>query len=140
LNARFRPPAFGAEKAIWESPVHMTTLNSMAAKNWLLLVSCALALAGVAVAGMVLKWDSLSLTIKVSELASLLAPLAFAAAVVERAVEILVSPWRDAGASKLERAVTAIESRPADTAQDQQNATVLKAASDAVDEYRGDTQ
>jgi hypothetical protein len=118
----------------------MTTLNSMAAKNWPLLVSCAFSLVGVAVAGMFLKWNSLSFTIKVSDLASLLAPLAFAAAVVERAVEILVSPWRDAGASKLKKAVTAIKARPANAAQDQQNAADLKIASDALDEYRGDTQ
>ncbi len=71
---------------------------------------------------------------------SLLAPLAFAAAVVERAVEILISPWRDAEASKLDKAVTAIKARPADPAANAQNAIDLKAASDELDEYRGATQ
>jgi hypothetical protein len=66
--------------------------------------------------------------------------LAFAATFVERAVEILVSPWRDEGASKLDKAVAAIKARPADLATDAANATALKAASDALDEYRGETQ
>jgi hypothetical protein len=71
-----------------------------------------------------------------------LAPLAFASAVIERAVEILVSPWRDAEASKLDKAVTAIKARPKpdDPAMNARNVADLKAASDALDEYRGDTQ
>jgi hypothetical protein len=112
----------------------------MATKNWPLLVSGALALLSLVIFRRFLNWDSLSFTVKVSDLAGLLAPLAFAAAVVERAVEILVSPWRDAGASKLEKAVTAIKARPADPVQNQSNATDLQIASDALDEYRGDTQ
>jgi hypothetical protein len=82
----------------------------------------------------------LNFTVKVSDLAGLLAPLAFAATVVERAVEILVSPWRDAGASKLDKAVAAIKARPVDPATSTQNAADLKQASDVLDDYRGDTQ
>jgi hypothetical protein len=74
------------------------------------------------------------------DLSGLLAPLAFASAVIERAVEILVSPWRDAGASKLSKALAAIQARPAEPAACAQNAADLQAASDALDEYRGDTQ
>jgi len=115
-------------------------LASIAKKNWLLFVSSALALIGVVVFRVFLKWNNLNFTIKVSDLAGLLAPLAFAATVVERAVEILVSPWRDTGASKLEKAVAAINARPVDPATSTQNAAELKQASDALDEYRGDTQ
>jgi len=115
-------------------------LASIAKKNWPLLVSVALALAGVIVFRNWLNWDALGLTVRLQDLSGLLAPLAFAAAVIERAVEILVSPWRDAEASKLTRAVAAIKARPADPAADGQNAADLKAASDALDEYRGDTQ
>jgi hypothetical protein len=109
-------------------------------KTWPLLAASALALIGVVVFRVFLKWNNLNLTVKVSDLAGLLAPLAFAATVVERAVEILVSPWRDTGASKLEKAVAAIKARPVDPATNTQNAGELKQASDAIDEYRGDTQ
>ena len=65
---------------------------------------------------------------------------AFAATFIERAVEILVSPWRDEGASKLDKVVAAIKARPADPVIDAANATALRTASDALEEYRGDTQ
>jgi len=113
---------------------------TFAGKNWPLLVSCALALVGVIIFGVALKWDGLNLTVRLQDLSGLLAPLAFASAVIERAVEIIVSPWRDADASKLDKAVTAIKARPADPATNAQNAADLKTASDALDEYRGITQ
>ena len=115
-------------------------LTSIIKKNWPLFVSGAVALVGVIVFRARLNWGTLGLTVRLQDLSGLLAPLAFAAAVIERAVEILVSPWRDAEASKLERVVAAIKARPADTAANAQNAADLKAASDAIDEYRGDTQ
>jgi hypothetical protein len=123
------------EKALATMP-----LTSIARKNWPLWVSGAAALLGVIVFRAFLNWEGLSLTVKLADLAGLLAPLAFAAAVVERGVEILVSPWRDAEASKLDKAVAAIKARPADPAANAQNAADLKAASDALDEYRGETQ
>jgi hypothetical protein len=109
-------------------------------RNWPVLAASALALIGVVIFRVFLKWNNLNFTVKVSDLAGLLAPLAFAATVVERAVEILVSPWRDAGANKLDKAVAAIKARPVDPATNTQNAADLKLASDALDEYRGDTQ
>ncbi len=115
-------------------------LPSIIKKNRPIFASGALALSGVAVFWWFLEWDSLSLTVKLTDLTGLLAPLAFAATVVERAVEILVSPWRDAEASKLERAVDADKARPADPAASAQKAADLKTATDALDEYRGDTQ
>ncbi|MGB9457104.1 MAG: hypothetical protein WCB12_13740 [Bryobacteraceae bacterium] len=113
---------------------------SLARKNWPLFVSAALALLGATVFRVFLNWDALGLTVKLTDLSGLLAPLAFAAAVIERAVEILVSPWRDAEASTLENAMAAIKARPADPAANAQNAAELKAASNALDEYRGNTQ
>jgi hypothetical protein len=109
-------------------------------KSWPLLLAIALGVTGLIIFRVYLQWDSLHLNVRVQDLAGMLAPLAFASAVVERAVEILVSPWRDAAASKLERAVAAIKARPADPATNAQNAADLEAASDALDEYRGDTQ
>jgi hypothetical protein len=114
--------------------------TSFVKRSWPLLASGALAVIGVVIFRAFLNWNNLNFTVKVSDLAGLLAPLAFAATVVERAVEILVSPWRDAGASKLDKAVAAIKARPVDPATNIQNAADLKLASDALDEYRGDTQ
>ncbi|MGD0162319.1 MAG: hypothetical protein ABSB39_07590 [Candidatus Sulfotelmatobacter sp.] len=115
-------------------------LKSFAKSNWALLLSGVIVLAGVIIFRLWINWDGVKLTVKVEDLAGLLAPLAFAATVIERGVEILISPWRDAGASKLQKAVEAIKARPADPATAQQNALDLKAASDALDEYRGVTQ
>jgi len=115
-------------------------IKSAVTKNWPLLFSGALALLVVVTFHIWLQWDNLSLTVQVTNLANLLAPLAFAAAVIERAVEILVSPWRDAGASKLERAVAAIKARPADPASSERNVKDLETASNSLDEYRGETQ
>ncbi|HEY1219902.1 MAG: hypothetical protein ABSE42_10440 [Bryobacteraceae bacterium] len=115
-------------------------LTSVVRKNWPLFVSGALALLGVIVFRAWLDWDALGLTVRLQDLSGLLAPLAFAAAVIERAVEILVSPWRDSEASKLEKALAAIKARPADPAVNAQNAADLKVVSETLDEYRGNTQ
>jgi hypothetical protein len=89
-----------------------------------------------------LRWEGISLSVQVTNIAGLLAPLAFAAAVIERSVEILVSPWRDAQASQLQAAVSAIKARAAapDAETSAKNAADLKAATDGLEEYRGETQ
>jgi hypothetical protein len=101
-----------------------------------LIISGLIALAGLVIFTLALKWTGFTMNVSVTNLANLLAPVAFAAAVVERAVEILISPWRDAGASKLKKALAAIQARPAGGAKeaDEQN------ASNALDEYQGETQ
>lgn len=96
----------------------------------------AIAVLGV-LASFVLQWDAVALTVSLQELTSRLGPLAFAAAVIERAVEILISPWRDAEASKLSQAVTSLQPGAANPSPDP---AALKAASDALAEYRGETQ
>ena len=105
-------------------------------KQYTLLIAWSLAAAGIVVFWNVLYWQGLKMSVSVATLTSLLAPVAFAAAVVERAVEILISPWRDTGASKLQKALAAIQARPADPV----NAANLQAASEALDDYRGVTQ
>jgi hypothetical protein len=116
------------------------TLPSIVGKNGPLLVASGLAVVGVLVFRVYLNWGALVLTVRLQDLTGLLAPLAFAAACIERAVEIFVSPWRDAEASKLAKEVAAIQARPAEPAACAQNAADLKAASDRLDEYRGSTQ
>ena len=102
--------------------------------NWPLLVAVLAVVLGLTVFGVFLNWDGLSLTVKLQDLAGLLAPLAFASAVLERAVEILISPWRDAGASKLETGLAALKADANAKPED------IQGASHALDEYRGQTQ
>jgi hypothetical protein len=101
-----------------------------------LLIAWPLAAVGIVVFWNVLYWQGLKMSVSLATLTSLLSPIAFAAAVVERAVEILISPWRDTGASKLQRALAAIQARPAEAAK----AADLQTASGALDDYRGVTQ
>src|SRR5262249_827831 len=110
-------------------------------KNWPLIVAAVVGLCAVIFCWFV-PWGNLAICftpVKVADLPGKLAPLAFAAAVIERAVEILISPWRDEWASKLQKSIDVIKSRSASppTAQDSAD---LKAASDALDAYQGQTQ
>src|SRR5579859_517065 len=109
-------------------------------RNWPVLLAGIVAGLGIAIYYAFLRWSGLTFNVQVTAVASLLAPLAFAAAVVERAVEILISPWRDAGASKLEKELAAVQAQPVDPAKPAQHVAALKAVSDALDEYRGNTQ
>jgi len=89
------------------------------------------------------QWNGIDLTVAPDQLLARMTPLILASAFIERAVEILISPWRDTAASKLSRAVTAIKARPNDPTtpiQNALNATDLQAAQEALDEYRGETQ
>jgi hypothetical protein len=92
----------------------------------------ALALVGVLIFGSKLQWGGVNMAVTVDKVASLLAPVAFAAAVVERCVEILISPWRDGEANKLEKALAL-----ASAGQDQ---GTIHVASAALDDYRATTQ
>ncbi len=109
-------------------------------KNAPLVVAGGLALLGIVIFAVWLQWDGVVMAVSLDKLAGLLSPIAFAAAVVERGVEILISPWRDAEASKLERTVAAIKARPPNAATAASDAAELQAASDALNDYRGATQ
>jgi hypothetical protein len=88
-------------------------------------------------------WDGVGMSLPIDQLVSRLSPLILASAFIERAVEILVSPWRDSGAAKLHRAIDAIQARPANPANPAvtaKNAADLQAANDALDDYKGQTQ
>lgn len=97
-------------------------------------------LVGAGVCSIWLGWDGLAMAVNPATLVSLLSPIAFASAIVERGVEILISPWRDSGAAKLEKAVATIKASPANPATADADAAALKTATDALDEYRGETQ
>lgn len=118
----------------------MAVSPTFTARNAPLLAATVIVLFCVFLFAILLKWNGLSFSVKAGDLTSLLAPLAFAAAVVERSVEILISPWRDAGASKLEKIMSAIKARPVDPNTDAANASALQVASDTLDDYKGETQ
>jgi hypothetical protein len=103
-------------------------------------VAWIVAITGFILFGTALRWTGLSLSVSPDKIVGLLAPLAFAAAVIERGVEILISPWRDAGANKLSKAIAVIQARPADPVRAAQNAADLQAAMDELDQYKGVTQ
>jgi len=92
------------------------------------------------------EWDGVVLSLKVTDIVTKMSPLILASTFIERAVEILISPWRDTQAAKLAGAVTAIKSRVVDVSdptavlQLAKNTADLQAASAALDEYRGETQ
>jgi hypothetical protein len=108
-----------------------------------LLLGFLLTLAGFVFFAFAQKWNGIELSIPPDQLVTRLSPLILASAFIERAVEILISPWRDTHANKLQRVRDAIKARPNDLTtplQNAQNALDLQAANDALDNYRGDTQ
>jgi hypothetical protein len=109
---------------------------SVIKQHWPLLSAGAAVLVGILIFCTELRWDGLAFNVKVTGIAGLLAPVAFAAAVVERAVEILISPWRDAGANNLQTALAAIQAGP----DDGQKTSEVKTASEKLEAYRGATQ
>jgi len=106
-------------------------------RNWPLFASGAVAILALAIFAAHPLWEGLTFGISMTNVANLLAPLAFAAAVTERAVEILISPWRDTGANKLQAALAAAQTVSSSVASSSDAATK---ASDALNEYRGETQ
>jgi hypothetical protein len=106
-----------------------------------LLLAFCLAIAGAIFFGAWRNWGSLPMSVSLQNIGTLLAPIAFAAAVVERGVEILISPWRDAGANNLENEIAVIQARtPGNGVMGQEDQNALKAKSEQLEEYRGETQ
>jgi len=105
-------------------------------KEWPLLSAIVILLSVLLLFWKRLDWSGIGFKVEVTSLASLLAPLAFASAVVERVVEILISPWRDDGADKLQKSLAAAQALPDSDAKNDQ----IKQAADTLDEYRGTTR
>jgi hypothetical protein len=105
-------------------------------QKWPLIAASVAVVVALAIFWIWLTWTGLAFQVDASAVAGLLAPLVFASAVVERAVEILISPWRDQGATMRQKALTAAQA----ITNDAQRATAVEQASDALDAYRADTQ
>jgi len=99
-----------------------------------LIVTSGIAAVAVGVFGWRAHWDGLSFSIDPTKVLNILSPLILAAGFIERAVEVLVSPWRDAGAGSLQKALDLAQKAtpPAPAA--------ILGASDALSQYRGKTQ
>ncbi|MHB1865534.1 MAG: hypothetical protein ACYCPS_05270 [Candidatus Saccharimonadales bacterium] len=76
-----------------------------------------------------------------ADVTKLLTPLVLTAAFIERAVEVLISPWRDPDANKLAQKVTTAKAAPEPDAPafTQKLASVASAADD-LSSYKGQTQ
>jgi hypothetical protein len=108
-------------------------------KNTPLLASSTAAVVGLSIYAFALRWSGVNASVNLQNFVGLIMPLGFVAAVIERAVEIFISPWRDGGASQLEKVVTdkKAENAAAPTAA---NAQELSKANDALIAYRAATQ
>jgi hypothetical protein len=88
----------------------------------------------VVVFAVFLRWGGISFSIKLTDIMNVLSPLILTAGFIERAVEVLVSPWRDAGATTFQNAV---DSAKAATVPDP---TRVQQAKDDLTKYKGTTQ
>ncbi len=81
-----------------------------------------LPIAGIAIAvgGFVLflryaNWWGINIAVQPETIANIMAPLVLTSAFIERAVEVVITPWRDPGADKLTAELKAASSNPAAT-------------------------
>ena len=93
-----------------------------------LLFACLLIIAlGLIVFANFAMWFGLGISVNPQTVANILAPLLLTAGFIERAVEVVISPWRDKGTKQLQ---DALDAAPAETKKD---------ASDALSAYQGKT-
>ena len=86
----------------------------------------------VAVA-VVLAWPGINIKVDYTTVPTVLAPLILTAAFIERAVEVMISPWRDPGADVKARALRDAKSNTAAVASQH-------AAADDYTQYKGKTR
>lgn len=103
---------------------------------WLLFASFILAAIGAVLGAIWLSPQLRFLSGKDLDLVRALTPLAMAAIFIERAVEVLISPWRDADATDKENAVKAATAASASPATDSNVRDLI----DDLNQYRGTTK
>lgn len=95
-----------------------------------------LVLAGLGVLvllAIVLAWPGINIKVDYTTVPTVLAPLMLTALFIERAVEVLISPWRDPGADQRARALKDAKSNAAAIASQQ-------AAAEDYSQYKGKTR
>lgn len=93
-------------------------------------------LAGVAIVivlAIVLAWPGINIKVDYSTVPTVLAPLLLTALFIERAVEVMISPWRDPGADQRARVLKDAKANTAAVASQQ-------AAADEYIQYKGKTR
>src|ERR1700690_2588582 len=99
-----------------------------------LIIESGFAVVAIAAFTLLARWDGLNFSIDPTKIMSIMSPLILTAGFIERAVEILISPWRDAEASVLQKALDAAQRAVPPVPAD------IETASNAIDRYRGKTQ
>jgi hypothetical protein len=85
------------------------------------------------VAGILLHWPGVNIRVDYTTVPTVLAPLMLTALFIERAVEVVISPWRDPGADQKTRALKDARSNAAAIVSQ-------KVAADAYIQYKGKTR
>lgn len=80
-----------------------------------------------------LRWPGINLKVDATTVPTVLAPLMLTALFIERAVEVLISPWRDPGADKVTKALKDANNNTAAIASQQEAAAVYT-------QYKGTTR
>lgn len=88
---------------------------------------------GVVVLAIVLTWPGINIKVDYTTVPTVLAPLMLTAMFIERAVEVLISPWRDPGADQRARVLKDAKGKTAAVASQQE------AANDYI-QYKGKTR
>jgi hypothetical protein len=101
---------------------------NMKAEKPFLLVALGIAALGTALFAWLAMWWGLSITVKPQDVLNILAPLLLTAGFIERAAEVIITPWRDPGATELKADLAA-----ATTPEQERN------FADALDAYVGKT-
>ena len=98
-------------------------------------IGCTAVLSLILVVGFaLLRWPILSLYVPISDVANVLAPLILAAAFIERAVEVIISPFRDPEAAQLRHELAVLQAtKPI-------NSQAVAAAEARLNFYTGETQ
>jgi uncharacterized metal-binding protein len=100
-------------------------------KKIMLLLTIGIAAAGVVLFGIYAMWWGLDITVQASTVSNVLAPLLLVAGFIERAVEVVITPWRDPEADKRQAAI--------DNAKTDKNLALQKTATDSLNENVGET-
>ena len=98
-------------------------------------IGCTTVLSLILIVGFaLLRWPNVALNVPISDVANILAPLILTAAFIERAVEVIVSPFRDPKANELRHELAVLQAtKPVDSIK-------VAAAEARLNAYTGETQ
>jgi phage gp16-like protein len=102
-------------------------------KNTPLLVCIGISALGLVLFANFAVWFGLSISVNSQTVANILAPLLLTAGFIERAVEVVITPWRDPGYTQRQAELTTVNASATATPEEK------KKASDALNAYVGKT-